>query len=355
MLWTAHPENEVGAAAGFWEEEVLGTWERVKPVSRQWWEDQWITHFRMDQDTFCFLVRKYGHLFARLSNHMRRKIPPAKRLAIALYFIAHAEAYSEISGRFRVGTSTVANIVHQVVTGLVGAVAEENILFPVGRQLNRTMRTFQKLPNLLMCCGAVDGTFMGIVKPEENGDAYWTYKGYTAILLLACVDSQGLLTFIDIGVAGCIGDAAVYNNSQLKAKIDGGEWLNAASATRNGVSIHPFLIGDSAFSLKPSMMKIYKDDGNLSPEQLSFNYCQICARRVVECAFERLKKRFAVVSQSFLKDPHFASQVGLLCCSPHNIISHRKTGFLPCYANYAATPAIVMLCFSLGHHECCLN
>lgn len=55
-LRTAHPENEYGVVAGFWEHEVCGTWPRAKVVSYGWWNAAWINHFRMEERTFRFLV-----------------------------------------------------------------------------------------------------------------------------------------------------------------------------------------------------------------------------------------------------------------------------------------------------------
>ncbi|XP_065192484.1 uncharacterized protein LOC135823569 [Sycon ciliatum] len=296
----------------------------------------------MRKRTFFYLVQRYGNLIERATTHLRRTIPVSKRFAIALYFLAHAETYSEIAGLFQIGTSTVASIVHQFVTALVGPVTGDSIVFPVGRQLNRTMRQFEALSNLPFCAGSVDGTFMKIQKPEEYGDTYWCYKGFSAILLMACVDSKGRFTFVDIGAAGSVGDAGVFNNSQLKANIISNVWLNATTGMCGNAVVRPYLVGDSVFALTTTMMKIYHDDGQLTPQQLSFNAAQIRARRVVECAFGRLKGRFSVVHECNIKDPHFASQVGLLCCGLHNIVERRHVGYLPQLVNYEPLPLVAV-------------
>ena len=78
------------------------------------------------------------------------------------------------------------------------------------------MEKFEQISNLPMCCRALDGTFMPIVKPEEYCDSYWCYKQYCAIVLFVwCivlfvwVDRFGLFTFVDAGVQGSFDDAAV--------------------------------------------------------------------------------------------------------------------------------------------------
>lgn len=341
QLWTAHPQNEYSVPTGFWEKEVLGTWESVRAVSDSWWSTSWKTHFRMEQRTFCFLLERYGPLIEKQSTHLRRTIAPAKRLAILLYYLCHGETFSEIAALFQVGTSTVASIVHEGVEALVAPVTQESIVFPQGEQLQRTMRRFEEMTKLPMCGGAVDGTFVKIVKPELYGDGYWCYKQHSAIILFASVDSRGLFTFVDVGAPGSVGDAAVYNQSRLKQNVESGMWLNSPIWQCDNASVRPFLIGDSAFSLSPYLMKIYAGN-NLSAEQTTFNYVQIRARRVVECAFGRLKERFQVVSETKSNDPHLASKAALLCCGLHNIIERRNTGHLPNLQNYAPGPQVDM-------------
>ncbi|XP_065190806.1 uncharacterized protein LOC135821735 [Sycon ciliatum] len=298
----------------------------------------------MSKKTFKFLLCRYRHLFERDTTHLRKTISPAKRLAITLYFLAHSETYSEIAALFFIGSNTVGEIVHQTIDSLYAEVAQESIVFPVGPQLLRTMRRFEELSNLPMCCGAVDGTFTQITKPVLYGDRYWCYKGYTSILLLACVDSRGLFTYVDIGAPGSAGDAAVYNISQLKRNIDDKIWLNAPVwLCPDGTTIRPYLVGDSAFPLSTTLMRIFRDDGNLAPEQESFNWAQIRTRRVVECAFGRAKERFAVLSKCNSCDPQFASRAGMLSCALHNIIERRHSGYLPCLANYAPLPPAELL------------
>ena len=341
LFWTAHPENEVGMCDGFWEREVLGTWETAKIISRRWWKGSWKSNFRMQQSTFSFLLRRYGRLLERESTRLRRTIPVAKRLAVALYYICHGESFVEVAATFHIGPSTVGKIVHEIIHALTKPLARDSIVFPEGQQLLKTMRQFEELSGLPQCAGAVDGTFMRIVKPEDYGDLFWCYKGYPALILLACVDSKGLFTFVDIGLPGSVGDAAAYNNSQLKRNINNGVWLNAPSWQYQGTTVRPYIVGDSAFTLSTTLMKIYPDNGGLPARHTSFNYAQIRTRRVVECAFGRLKKRFGVLSDCRCNDPVFASEIGLLCCSLYNVIERREKGLRARFANFAPMPHVV--------------
>ncbi len=52
-------------------------------------------------------------------------------------------------------------------------------------------------------------------------------------------------------------------------------------------------------------------------EQFNFNYSVIRTRRVVECAFGRLKARFMIIQNSRLSNPEFAGDVFMECAALH--------------------------------------
>ena len=60
-----------------------------------------------------------------------------------------------------------------------------------------------------------------------------------------------------------------------------------------------------------------------SMNQFNFNYAVIRTRRVVECAFGRLKGRFPILVSTRLSNPLFAADVSLCCCGLHNYIERR--------------------------------
>lgn len=154
--------------------------------------------------------------------------------------------------------------------------------------------------------------------------------------------SRGLFTFVDARAAGSIGNAVVCNNSVLRENIGNGVQLNYPTWQTGQTTVRLYLIGDTAFSLSPTLMKIYTDNSNLTSQQEAFNYAQICSRRVVEFAFGRLKEQFSVVANCKSNEPTFVSQAALLCCALENLIECKDTAYLPCYANYAPAPLVAM-------------
>jgi hypothetical protein len=86
--------------------------------------------------------------------------------------------------------------------------------------LNHELAAEESLCKLPMCVGALYGTFMRITKPKVWGDAFFCYKKYCAILVLACVDARGRFTYVSAGEPGSVGDAAAWNRSSLKRKCE---------------------------------------------------------------------------------------------------------------------------------------
>ena len=136
---------------------------------------------------------------------------------------------------------------------------------------------------LPLCAGAMDGTFMKILKPSLWGNSYYCYKSFIAIVILAVVDARCIFTYIDAGRAGSMGDAYTYNHSSLKHRISSGQWLRHPGRIIKDVLVKQYLVGDSAFALSPYLIK-----GFQYPPQprllVNFNPgCKCCSEGLGNC------------------------------------------------------------------------
>ena len=295
-------------------------------VYPDWEEKQYLQHFRVSKDTFWYLCGKYGRYFHKQTTQLRKPLPPAKRLAILLHWLAHGNSYSEVAVLYAVGKATVVAIVHDMVSILRQKLVPDSIKFPAGQELNQVIIDFQELCGVPMCAGALDGTFMAIKKPTHFGDTYFCYKKFTAIIVLGCVDARGIFTYVNAGRPGSVGDSYTYRHSEMYKKIREGEWLSCPPERIEGVLVKPFVVADAAFPLEPTCLKCY--DSVHSAQQYSFNYSLIRTRRVVEQAYGRLKGRWKIMEgRCGLNDPVFARQVAVLCCALHNICERHQCTF----------------------------
>ena len=253
-------------------------------------DEKYVDKFRMPKYLFNQLHRKYGRPLEKSNTGMGTPIPGKKRLAILLHWLACGGAYKEVSDLYQFGHATLCKIVHEATAVLVEHLVPDVIVFPEQQELNRVMDDFESLCHLPRCCGAVDGTFMKIIKPVDFGDAYRCHKGYPAILILGCVDARGVFTNENSGRPGSVGDAFTFNRSAIRERIADGRWSNAAPKEVYGQQDVLYLVGDAAFALTQRMMKCL-DGGNPTAAHRSFNYCVIRMHLVVEQAFGRMKGR----------------------------------------------------------------
>ena len=115
-----------------------------------------------------------------------------------------------------------------------------------------------------------------------------------------------------------------------------------------GKTVKPFIVADAAFALSERVMKCF-DTLSPTPEQFNFNYALIRTRRVVDCAFGRLKGRFPILWRSRLQNHVFASDVATVCCGLHNFVEERGDvlprdmwqPFVPSDVNHRPVPQAV--------------
>eukprot|EP00117_Sycon_ciliatum_P039940 scpid76492/ scgid29430/ Putative nuclease HARBI1; Harbinger transposase-derived nuclease len=179
------------------------------------------------------------------------------------------------------------------------------------------MTGFEDLANLRLCAGAIDGTFVHIKKPALWGDTYWCYKNFIAIIMLAVCDHRCQFTFVDVGRAGCVGDAFTYRESSLRRLITSGEWLSEYAEDLDGVTVKPYLIGDSAFPLEQQLLKCY--DRPTVPHHIRFNRALTSTRQKIKNAFGFLKGRWHILTDNYIRDPGFMKDVSLVCAALHNV------------------------------------
>jgi len=163
-------------------------------------------------------------------------------------------SFAQLSALYAVGKATAVSIVHEEITILLTELVPASIVFSTGAELKQVICDMESLSGLPMCAGAIDGTFMQIIKPSEFGDNYYCYKHIMAIIVLGCVDARGIFTYmyVNAGRPGSVGDSYTYRFSPLHEKLYSGEWLNHSPKCIEGCNVKPFVVADS---LASNMMK----------------------------------------------------------------------------------------------------
>ncbi|XP_030751380.1 uncharacterized protein LOC115878910 [Sitophilus oryzae] len=105
------------------------------------------------------------------------------------------------------------------------------------------------------------------------------------IILMAVVDANYCLSYIDVGTNGRVNDARVFSKSSFYEAME----QNILHLPSNGV-----FVADDAFPLRTNILKPYSRSGPITECQQIFNYRLSRARRIVENAFGILTSRFRI-------------------------------------------------------------
>lgn len=245
-------------------------------------------------------------------------------------FLATGERFESLHYYFRTGATTIGGIIHETCQVIWAKLSPIHMQKPTAERWKEIANTFETLWNYPNCLGAVDVKLVRIQSPKHSGSAYFNYKHFHSIALQAVVDAEAKFLFVDVGDYGRNNDSSVFKESNfgklfLRKKL--GIPKSRQFKVRNGGETQkkfPFVfIGDEAYPLSLNFMRPFPKR-RLNMMKRIYNYRHSRARRIVECAFGMLVKKFRVLEHSMLLDPEKATNVTLACCILHNIVRERE-------------------------------
>lgn len=136
------------------------------------------------------------------TNWVPKPISARVKLCITLRYLATGESFTSLAFQYRVHRSTVGRIVSECLSSIIAHFLEQAIPTPTIEKSKQCIDDFFGRWNFPNCCGAIDGKHIRIVCPSNAGSAFFNYKGFHSIVLLAIVDAnysvntKGLLFFL---------------------------------------------------------------------------------------------------------------------------------------------------------------
>ncbi|KAK0150875.1 Mucolipin-1 [Merluccius polli] len=274
---------------------------------------------RMDVDDFNFLLDKVQPLIQRKDTTLRKAITARQRLLVTLRFLATGESFRSLCFQYRIGRSTIGQIVTETCEayGLERSPEDTSELMQIStcdlflfqtptteagwREVARGFRDRCQFPH---CLGAIDGKHVYIQPPANSGSLFYNYKGRFSVVLMAVVDANYKFVYASVGTQGRMSDASLFGQSDLRSAMDRG-LLNVPKPEPlpNSNVIMPYMfVGDEAFPLRTDLIKPFPHR-NLDHDQRIFNYRLSRARRTVENVFGILANRLRVFLTNIALDP----------------------------------------------------
>lgn len=183
---------------------------------------------------------------------------------------------------------------------------------------------FLALWNFPMCLGALDGKHISISPPPKSGSAYYNYKHFFSIVLMALVDANLNFFYVDIGTNGRVSDGGVWEKCSFNKRLHNAELglPGLENIPGTNVAVPYVIVADDAFPLEQHIMKPYPGQQSAISKRI-FNYRLSRARRVSENAFGILASRFRIFKSAILTSPHRAKKIVLATCYLHNFLRSR--------------------------------
>ncbi|XP_046848020.1 putative nuclease HARBI1 [Xenia sp. Carnegie-2017] len=177
----------------------------------------------MSPERFHHLLELVGPLITKKPCRSRKVISPHERLMVTLRYLAEGEAQQSQSFNFRMGKATVSKIVRETCDTIWTALYQTYLKIPTSvEEWKKIAVGFEKEWNFPHCLGAIDGKHIMIECPKNAGSAYYNYKNFHSIVLLAICDANYCFTFVDIGDYGSTNDASILANSAFGQTFDKG-------------------------------------------------------------------------------------------------------------------------------------
>lgn len=300
---------------------------KTMPKNGRYWEDtvskytdkQFYEHFRVRRPLFRSLVDALKPFMEVEIRFNQNPIPIDKRVGIALWTLSSCSEFGKIAATFGIGKTSVHNIFKQFIFAMDDCYGD-SIKMPSKEGLKENAVLFEQMWDYPMAVAAIDGCHIPFKCPLSQKTAYYNYKSFHSSLLLAATDALGKFMYINVGSPGRRNDAGVFRDSQLVADLDARKVLPLSTRIIEGTTIPYHILGDSAFPLKPYLIKTYAIRECLSQDYFDYNNRHSKARRVVENAFGRLRERWRRIGkkplESRLEDVPIIIKV---CCILHNM------------------------------------
>ena len=293
----------------------------------------------MSADRFEHLLSLVGPVIKKEDTHLRESISAEQRLVITIRFLASGDAQQSLCYSFRLGKTTISNIISETCEALYEQLKPIYLTAPsTERHWLDIAKTFEETWDLPHVIGAIDGKHIRMQCPQFTGTQYYNYKGFFSLVLMAICDANYCFTMFDVGQFGSNNDSGVLANSSMGMHFDS-DTLNVPKErflNENIGTLPYFLVGDEIFPLKTWLMRPYPGGDLKCEKKKVYNYRMSRARRVIENAFGILCARWRIFHKPIRATVKNVETYTLACLALHNYLRqtdnaiYTPAGFIDC-------------------------
>ena len=275
---------------------------------------------RMSPERLEHLLNLVAPYITKKKCNSRIPVSAGERLVVTLRYLATGDSQQSQAFNFRLGKSTVCNIIKETCSGIWNSLCTTYLKAPKSehewKEIANEMFTQWNFPN---CIGALDGKHIAIECPANSGSNFFNYKKFYSIVLMAMCDARYCFTLVDIGNNGRDNDAQIFNNSAMGKALSNNELNVPSCSSIVGHTLPYVVVADEIFALKPWLMKPYGGKG-LPQDKEIFNYRLSRCRRTIENSFGILSARWRIFRRPIKAKPETVDLIIKASLCLHNYL-----------------------------------
>ncbi|XP_063598943.1 putative nuclease HARBI1 [Penaeus indicus] len=267
-------------------------------------EAEFVDRFRLTKECCLQLLESIQEQLPIVESNKGHPISPQLQLLLALRYMATGNFQLTLADGSDVSQPSVSRCTANI-SQRISELAPKYIKFPDPQTEDVLMCQFADIAGMPGVVGCTDGIHVPIKNPGgEDGELYRCPKGYFLLNVMGVCDASLKFTNVVVHWAGSTHDARIFNESLLCERLRTGLYKG-------------YLLGDSAY---PCRSYILTPVLNPRPgKQSRYNASHMRTRRVIERAFDVLKRRWAVLSAPLRTKLETSKNIIMACAVLHNI------------------------------------
>lgn len=189
----------------------------------EWWDliipsftnTQWVQNFRKSEETFIYLCNKLHPVMERQDTNFCGCVPLKKRVAIELWKLDTGSEHRSVGHLFGVSITTACRCVQEFTAAAETLLVPDQIRFTGQEKFEELAVYIENRWRLPQCIGAIDGSHIPILAPQEYHCDYFNHKNWHSIILQGVVVGKWLFWKVFAGLPGSLHDACVLRLSTL--------------------------------------------------------------------------------------------------------------------------------------------
>ncbi|CAH2001834.1 unnamed protein product [Acanthoscelides obtectus] len=242
-------------------------------------------------------------------------------LSVRPEYLATGTSFRALAFSFRMGKTTVADIVYATCSAIWQQLVEVHMARPTQEDFKNIANDYYRLWQFPMCLGSIDGKHCRMMCPAKSGSSFYNYKQYFSIILQGVADANKRFISIEVGGKGKQSDGGTFHYSTLNSLMENGGLHIPPPDNLPGTTLEsPYVfLGDEAYPLKIHLMRPFPSR-NLNDKNEYFNKRLSRARKCIECAFGILYAKWRIFSKPIETNVEHACLIIKTACLLHNVI-----------------------------------